>query len=59
MIVFDSRCLHTAIPPNFKTRVSIDVRIYPLKEFNNEKYIFKGKGRKKILFDINKAYNLI
>ena len=59
MIIFDPRCIHAAVAPNYKTRVSIDIRIYPLKDYKNEKYIFRGTGRKKILFDLKNSYNLI
>jgi len=57
-IMFDSRCLHSAIPLRDHTRISIDVRIMPKKIFHNFNRVYAGTGRKKIKFIPGEAYSL-
>ena len=34
-LIFDARCMHSAMPIKYQTRVSIDIRIIPVREFLN------------------------
>ena len=49
-LVFDSRCMHSAMPIKYQTRVSIDIRIIPTKEYASLPFVFKGTGRMKTLW---------
>ena len=56
-IIFDSRILHgTFYNISKHTRVSIDVRIILKDDFNKMKKIYKGTGRLKLPFDLDKYY---
>ena len=56
MLAFDSRCFHTGESMNYQTRVSIDIRIIGIKDYNNSKYKYQGLGKRKILFEPGKCY---
>lgn len=49
-LIFDSRCMHSAMPIKYQTRVSIDIRIIPINEFLNLPYEFKGTGKMQTLW---------
>ena len=57
-LIFDSRCLHTAEPMKLHTRVSIDIRIISVEDLQNEKFLFQGMGKKKILYKLGQAYDM-
>ena len=60
IIMFDARCFHTALSRDQKdptTRISIDIRIYPKKEYKKNKHTYQGLGRKKMQYTIGNAYN--
>ena len=51
VLFFDARCLHTAIKRDDcekNTRGSIDFRIYPKKDYDENSVIYKGSGRMQI-----------
>lgn len=50
MFAFDSRCIHTGEPLQLHTRVSMDIRILPLEDFETMDFEYQGTGRRKILF---------
>ena len=56
-VLFDSRCFHSTIPLKNHTRVSIDVRIVPVSEFEKFSHNYQGSGRKKVLFIPGEGYN--
>ncbi len=58
-MIFDSRCIHTSMKTFNHNRVSLDIRIYPKEAYENSKYIFKGSGRKKMLYTFKNSYGLI
>lgn len=58
-MIFDSRCIHTSMKTFNHNRVSLDIRIYPKEIYENCKYIFKGSGRKKMLYTFKNSYGLI
>ena len=58
-MIFDSRCIHTSMKTFNHNRVSLDIRIYPKEIYDNCKYIFKGSGRKKMLYTFKNSYGLI
>ena len=57
-LVFDSRCLHAAIlnESDF-TRVSMDIRIIRLNEYNKLPFTYIGTGRRKSKFIPNDYYH--
>lgn len=57
MLVFDSRCIHTAEPMLEHTRVSIDIRILPVDDFNASEIFYQGVGRRRIRYLPGEAYN--
>lgn len=58
LFAFDSRCIHTGEPLTSHTRVSIDIRILPLSQFEKINLIYQGSGRRKILFAPGHCYHL-
>ena len=57
MLVFDSRCIHTAEPMQNHTRASVDIRILPVEDFRNSEVNYQGVGRRKIRYVPGEAYN--
>ncbi len=57
MIAFDSRCIHTGEPLTAHTRVSIDIRILPLSQWQKMTFQYQGSGRRKILFEPGHCYH--
>jgi hypothetical protein len=58
-LCFDSRCLHTGEPLVGHTRVSIDIRITPVDDFQREKFIFQGAGKMKMKYQPGQAYDTL
>ena len=56
MLAFDARCLHSSETMLNQSRVSIDIRIIPVKEYSKMKYRYQGLGKRKILFEPGKCY---
>ena len=56
MLAFDARCFHTSETMLTQTRVSIDARIIPVKEYRKMKYKYKGLGKREILFKPGECY---
>lgn len=54
---FDSRCIHTGEPLKSHTRVSIDIRVLPLSEYDKISIEYQGSGRRKILFTPGNCYH--
>ena len=60
VLFFDARCLHTAIPRDEcekNTRGSIDFRLYPKKDYDENSVIYKGSGRMQIEYSVGVAYH--
>ncbi|MCE3237223.1 MAG: hypothetical protein K0R24_204 [Gammaproteobacteria bacterium] len=58
MLAFDPRCVHTGVPLTAHSRVSIDIRILPVSQYEKMTIEYQGSGRRKILFAPNHCYNL-
>ncbi len=56
MLAFDSRCLHTGEPLDKHTRVSMDIRIIPVADFNALDLEYQGTGRRKMRYVPGQAY---
>jgi hypothetical protein len=56
-LAFDSRCIHSAYPMQSRTRISIDVRIIALDDFNALDKEYRGAGRMKMLYAPGHAYH--
>lgn len=54
---FDSRCIHTGEPLIAHTRVSIDIRVLPVSEYNKMTIEYQGSGRRKIIFNPGNCYH--
>jgi hypothetical protein len=59
MIVFDSRCIHSGEPLKMHTRVSMDIRVLPLSQYEQINLQHQGTGRLKILFEPGHCYDSI
>ena len=49
MLAFDSRCIHSGEPMKSHTRISMDIRILPLSQYEKMNIEYQGSGRRKIL----------
>ena len=58
-LIFDARCMHSAMPVLYHTRVSIDIRILPVDEFQKLPYKFIGTGRMKMPWIPGHGYDLL
>ena len=57
-LIFDSRCLHAAILNESEyTRVSMDIRIIRVNEYNNLPFTYIGTGRRKAKFTPDDYYH--
>lgn len=56
MSAFDSRCLHTGEPLMHHTRVSMDIRIIAVADFEGLEVEYQGAGRRKMLYAPGQAY---
>lgn len=57
ILAFDSRCVHTGEPLKTHTRISIDIRILPLSQYQNMSIEYQGSGRRKIIFAPGQCYH--
>lgn len=57
LFAFDSRCIHTGEPMKTHTRVSMDIRILPLSQYEKMNIEYQGSGRRKILFAPGYCYH--
>src|SRR3990167_3762222 len=57
LLAFDSRSVHTGEPLKTHTRISIDIRIVPVKQFALRAVDYQGSGRRKILFQPGHCYH--
>jgi len=57
MSAFDSRCFHTGEPLQHHTRVSMDIRIIAVADFNALTVEYQGTGRRKIRYVPGQAYH--
>lgn len=57
IMAFDSRCLHSGEPLIQHTRVSIDIRVIPVTEYEKMTLVYRGLGRRKILFAPGHCYH--
>lgn len=57
MFAFDSRCVHTGEPLTAHSRVSMDVRILPLSQYDKMQITYQGSGRRKIIFAPGHCYH--
>lgn len=58
LFAFDSRCIHSGQPLKFHTRISMDIRILPLSQYEKMEIEYQGSGRRKILFIPGHCYHL-
>lgn len=56
MLAFDSRCIHSGEPMKKHTRISMDIRILPLSQYEKMNIEYQGSGRRKILFKPGNCY---
>lgn len=57
LLAFDSRCFHSGEPLQNHTRISMDIRIISVEDYNNLPIIYQGAGRRKILFAPGGCYH--
>jgi hypothetical protein len=57
MLAFDSRCIHSGEPMQSHTRISMDIRILPLSQYEKMNIEYQGSGRRKILFTPGNCYH--
>lgn len=57
LFAFDSRCIHTGEPLKSHTRISIDIRIVPLSQYEKRQVDYQGSGRRKMLFQPGHCYH--
>lgn len=57
MLAFDSRCIHTTEPMESHTRISMDIRIIAVDDFNKLGKQYVGTGRTKAIFAPAHAYH--
>lgn len=57
ILVMDSRCNHSGEPLQYHTRISMDIRIISVKDYENLPLIYQGAGRMKILFSPGGCYH--
>lgn len=50
ILAMDSRCFHSGEPLLNHSRISMDIRIIPVEDYENLPVIYQGAGRMKILF---------
>jgi len=55
-LLFDSRCIHSTLPLENHTRVSMDVRIVPVNLFHEHKNHYQGTGRRAVVYKPGNAY---
>lgn len=55
-IAFDSRAIHTVEPMESHTRVSMDIRILPVEDFENSPVEYQGTGRLRMPFIPGRGY---
>lgn len=56
-LLFDSRCVHTGEPLKAHTRVSIDLRLVPVEDFERAPFLFQGTGRRRVIFGPGHCYS--
>lgn len=56
--VFDARCLHTGEVIENHTRVSMDIRIISVSDYESMRFRFQGAGKRKILFEPGQCYHM-
>lgn len=49
-LAFDGRCIHSTIPIQHQTRVSIDIRVIPIRDYESLDYVFTGYGNRPMDF---------
>jgi len=54
---FDSRCIHTGEALQLHTRVSIDIRIMPVEDFNALSVEYQGTGRRRMRYIPGHGYH--
>lgn len=54
--LFDSRCIHTAEPLERHTRVSIDVRVIPVADYDALTVLYQGSGRRQVMYSPVEGY---
>jgi hypothetical protein len=54
---FDSRCIHTGEPLQLHTRVSIDIRIMPVADFEELSIEYQGTGRRRMRYVPGHGYH--
>lgn len=57
-LLFDSRCVHaTQYNDTDATRISLDVRVVPVEDWKSMRMIYRGTGRRQMLFDRGHYYD--
>lgn len=56
ILVMDARCYHSGEPLLNHTRISMDIRIISVEDYNDLPIIYQGAGRMKILFCPGECY---
>ena len=56
-LIFDSRCLHTGEPLIMHTRVSMDIRIISVADYDSENFLFQGQGKMQSIYQPGDAYS--
>jgi ectoine hydroxylase-related dioxygenase (phytanoyl-CoA dioxygenase family) len=57
VLVFDGRCVHSTEKMKDQTRVSIDTRLLTDNVWENSEYIYRGTGRRAMLFTPGEYYS--
>ena len=57
LLAFDARCIHTGEPLRSHTRISIDIRITPISQFEKRAVNYQGLGRRRVLFQPGHCYH--
>ncbi len=56
LLAFDARCIHTVEPLERHTRISMDIRIIPVEDFNALTVEYQGTGRRKVRYTPGHGY---
>lgn len=58
-LAFDSRCLHTGEPLEKHTRISMDIRIIAVEDYNKLDKAYQGSGRRKVRYVPGEGYHAL
>jgi hypothetical protein len=57
ILAFDSRNIHSGLPLMNHTRISMDIRVLPISQYEKMPVTYQGSGRRKVLFTPGECYH--